>query len=173
VIQLLVFGYAVNTDVRNAPTILVDQDNTPTSRALADALTASGNFAIKQRSSRSGDIDRVLDDGSALAGVLVSPGFERGPWLPGVARGAASPASSGTATAAPDHSAVRHRTVRAGSGQDRRLPPRSYNPDLRASLTFRRRRRHHPAHAFCSRRHGRGTNCALLSSSWKATQPRS
>lgn len=77
VIQLLVFGYAVNTDVRNAPTILVDQDNTPTSRALADALTASGNFAITQRSSRSGDIDRALDDGSALAGVLVSPGFER------------------------------------------------------------------------------------------------
>jgi len=77
VIQLLVFGYAVNTDVRNAPTILVDQDNTPTSRALADALTASGNFAITQRSSRSGDIDRSLDNGSVLAGVLVSPGFER------------------------------------------------------------------------------------------------
>ena len=77
VIQLLVFGYAVNTDVRNAPTILVDQDNTPTSRALADALTASGNFAITQRSSRSGDIDRALDGGSARAGLLVSPGFER------------------------------------------------------------------------------------------------
>ncbi|HSE68636.1 MAG TPA: ABC transporter permease, partial [Gemmatimonadales bacterium] len=77
VIQLLVFGYAVNTDVRNAPTILVDQDNTPTSRALADALTASGNFAITQRSGRSGDIDKSLDDGSVLAGVLVSPGFER------------------------------------------------------------------------------------------------
>ena len=77
VIQLLVFGYAVNTDVRNAPTILVDQDNTPTSRALADALTASGNFKITQRSGRSGDIDKSLDEGSVLAGVLVSPGFER------------------------------------------------------------------------------------------------
>ncbi len=44
VIQLILFGYAVNTDVRNVATYLVDHDRTAESRLLADAFTASGYF---------------------------------------------------------------------------------------------------------------------------------
>ena len=77
VIQLLVFGYAVNTDVRHAPTILVDQDHSATSRALADAFTASGYFTITLQSDNARDIDRTLDQGKVLTGILIGPGFEK------------------------------------------------------------------------------------------------
>ncbi len=42
IVQLIVFGYAVSTDVRHTATFLVDHDRTPQSRRLADALTAGG-----------------------------------------------------------------------------------------------------------------------------------
>jgi drug efflux transport system permease protein len=77
VVQLMVFGYAVNTDVRNAPTIVVDQDATQTSRALADALASSGNFRIVARSNVTADAERALDRGTVLAAVVIPPQFER------------------------------------------------------------------------------------------------
>ena len=39
VAQLLMFGYAVTTDVRHAPTYVVDHDRTVESRQMIDALT--------------------------------------------------------------------------------------------------------------------------------------
>jgi len=75
VIQLLVFGYAVNTDVRNAPTILVDQDNTPTSRALADALEFQDHSALEPEwGHRSGTGWRVRPcRGAGVAGLRARP----------------------------------------------------------------------------------------------------
>ncbi|HEY5491813.1 MAG TPA: hypothetical protein VIK25_11530, partial [Gemmatimonadaceae bacterium] len=52
IIQLLVFGYAVNTDVRHSRTFLLDADRTAESRALAASLTASGYFDITVRGDR-------------------------------------------------------------------------------------------------------------------------
>jgi ABC-2 type transport system permease protein len=75
VLQLLLFGYAVNTDVQRAPLFVVDLDHTVESRALVDALTAGGYFRVVGRSSRSADLLRALDRGSALIGLEVPPGF--------------------------------------------------------------------------------------------------
>ena len=49
IVQLLLFGYAVNTDVRNLATVVVDQDQTAMSRLLQENLTASGYFRIAER----------------------------------------------------------------------------------------------------------------------------
>ena len=49
-IQLMVFGYAVSTDVRHTATFLVDQDHTQASRELVDAFTGPGTFRIVDRS---------------------------------------------------------------------------------------------------------------------------
>ena len=46
VIQLLVFGYAIQTDVRNLPTVVLDQSRTPTSRDLIAAFQNTGNFRV-------------------------------------------------------------------------------------------------------------------------------
>src|SRR5690606_66221 len=47
--QVVLFGYAVTTDVRDVTTFVVDHDQTAASRALVDALTASGYFRIVDR----------------------------------------------------------------------------------------------------------------------------
>jgi ABC-2 type transport system permease protein len=78
IIQLLLFGYAVNTDVRNLATVVVDQDQTALSRLLQDNLTASGYFKIVERSDRAAVIEEALDAGKAVVGVQIPPGFAAG-----------------------------------------------------------------------------------------------
>jgi ABC-2 type transport system permease protein len=76
-IQLVVFGYAVNTDVPNTPTFVVDQDRTATSRALIDAFQHTGYFAVVGRSDRSADLARALDRSDAVIGIEIPSGFAR------------------------------------------------------------------------------------------------
>jgi ABC-2 type transport system permease protein len=77
VFQLLVFGYAVNTDIRDTPLFVVDHDVTMESRQLVDALTASGYFRVAGRSARPADLARALDRGDAILGVQIPPGYAR------------------------------------------------------------------------------------------------
>ncbi len=77
VIQLLVFGYVVTTDVRRIPTFVVDQDATSASRDLVQTLTASGYFRVVGRSDRPHDLVEALDHGRATAGVDIPRGFAR------------------------------------------------------------------------------------------------
>ena len=77
VIQLLVFGYAVSTDIRDTPTVLVDHDRSQVSRELADVLVSSGYFAIVERADRGADIVDALDHGRAQVGVEIPAGFAR------------------------------------------------------------------------------------------------
>lgn len=74
-IQIVVFGYAVNTDVRHARTFLLDADQTAESRALASALTSSQHFTITTSSDRPADLARALDAGDVLMGVHIPRGF--------------------------------------------------------------------------------------------------
>lgn len=74
-IQLIIFGYAVNTDIRHTPTFVVDHDRTAASRELVDALTASGYFRVEGRSQRPADLLAALDRGDAIMGVEIPRGF--------------------------------------------------------------------------------------------------
>lgn len=75
IIQLILFGYAVNTDVRNVATFVVDHDRTAASRGVVEAFTASGYFRVAGRSDRSADIGYALDHGRAVAGLEIPAGF--------------------------------------------------------------------------------------------------
>lgn len=77
-IQLLAFGYAVSTDVRNVATLVVDHDRSRASRELVEAFTASGYFRVLGHAERPADIVRALDHGDAVLGIVIPPGFERG-----------------------------------------------------------------------------------------------
>ena len=77
VLQLLLFGYAVTTDVRDVPTYVVDLDRTAESRGVADALTASGYFSIIGSSTRAADLEDALDAGKAVVGIHIPVGFAR------------------------------------------------------------------------------------------------
>ncbi|MDH5760639.1 MAG: ABC transporter permease [Gemmatimonadota bacterium] len=75
VVQLLLFGYAVNTDVRHVATFLVDHDRSAESRELADAFTASDYFRVVGTSDRSADMGEALDHGDAKVGLEIPAGF--------------------------------------------------------------------------------------------------
>lgn len=75
IIQLVVFGYAVSTDIRNTSTFVVDHDKTRASRELIEAFVASGYFRVVGRSDRPADLIRALDHGDAIVGVEIPTGF--------------------------------------------------------------------------------------------------
>ena len=77
VIQLVLFGYAVNTDVRRAATFLVDHDGTAESRLLVEAFTASDYFRVVGASDRAADLRRALDGGAAMVGLWIPAGYAR------------------------------------------------------------------------------------------------
>jgi ABC-2 type transport system permease protein len=77
VFQLIVFGYAVNTDIRETPLFVVDQSRSYESRQLVDALTASGYFRVMARSDQPAALTRALDRGDAIAGIHIPPDYAR------------------------------------------------------------------------------------------------
>lgn len=76
IIQLMIFGYAVNTDIRDTATYVVDLDKSAASRELLDAFTATGYFEVVGRSERSADLVHALDNGGAVVGIEIPAAFE-------------------------------------------------------------------------------------------------
>ncbi|MGE5176428.1 MAG: ABC transporter permease [Hyphomicrobiales bacterium] len=74
-LQVVVFGYAVSTDVKETSTYVVDLDRSADSRALLDAFTASGYFRIVGRSDRPADLAKAMDHGRAILGLEIPPDF--------------------------------------------------------------------------------------------------
>lgn len=75
VVQLVVFGFAVNTDVNRVPTVLVDEDRTAASRALAERFTSSGYFELVGVEEATRDVDRWLESGHAQVALVIGPGY--------------------------------------------------------------------------------------------------
>jgi ABC-2 type transport system permease protein len=77
IVQLLVFGFAVNLDVDHARIAWMDMDRTPESRSLRDRFTGSGRFDIVSAPESEEDVQRTLDRGEAQAVVRIPLGFAR------------------------------------------------------------------------------------------------
>ncbi|HET9334498.1 MAG TPA: ABC transporter permease [Gemmatimonadota bacterium] len=75
VIQLVMFGYAVNTDIRDTAMFVVDRDRTPVSRLLVEAFETTGRFRVEGASTDAADLGRSLDRGSAIVGIEIPSGF--------------------------------------------------------------------------------------------------
>jgi ABC-2 type transport system permease protein len=76
-IQLLIFGYAVNMDVEGIRIAWMDQDRTYESRALLSALQGSRQFVVTAELEREDQIAEALDRGKIEAVVRIQPGFAR------------------------------------------------------------------------------------------------
>jgi drug efflux transport system permease protein len=74
-IQMLALGYAANTDVNRIPTLLVDQDRSPASRALADRFTGSGYFALVGAVATPDQVEPWLVDGRAQVALVIPGGY--------------------------------------------------------------------------------------------------
>ncbi|MBI3951446.1 MAG: ABC transporter permease [Acidobacteria bacterium] len=76
-IQLIVFGYAVNLDVENTRIAWVDFDRTPASRDLRAAFEGSRHFRVTATPTGEEEVRQLLDQGEVQAVVHVLPGFAR------------------------------------------------------------------------------------------------
>jgi ABC-2 type transport system permease protein len=76
IIQLLVFGFAVNLDVDHARIAWMDMDRTPMSRDLRARFEGSNRFDVVVVAENETDVQRILDRGEAQAIVRVLPDFE-------------------------------------------------------------------------------------------------
>ncbi len=77
IIQLIVFGFAVNLDVENTAIAWMDQDRTPASRELLSRFTASRYFRVVEEPASDIQAQDALDHGRAQAVIRVAPGFAR------------------------------------------------------------------------------------------------
>jgi ABC-2 type transport system permease protein len=76
VIQLMLFGYAVSTDVRHVATAVLDRDNTVASRGLLDRFVSSGYFTITHHVDSEREAEALLDEGAAACAIILYAGFE-------------------------------------------------------------------------------------------------
>jgi ABC-2 type transport system permease protein len=76
IVQLVLFGYAINTDPKRLPTAAIVADPGPAARAILAGMQASGYFAVEAASSETEARDR-LADGSLAFVVTVPSGFHR------------------------------------------------------------------------------------------------
>jgi ABC-2 type transport system permease protein len=77
ILQLILFGYAVNLDVENARTAWMDMDRTPESRELLAAFQGSRYFQIVATPRDDGQVQELMDRGKVLAVIRILPGFSR------------------------------------------------------------------------------------------------
>jgi ABC-2 type transport system permease protein len=75
VIQIVIFGFAVNTDVTNVPTVLVDQDKSAASRDLVSRFVNSGYFEVVGAEEQTGTVEPWLVRGDAQLALVIGQGY--------------------------------------------------------------------------------------------------
>lgn len=73
VVQLLLFGFAIHTDVKHQATAVFDQSLTEESRELLSSFSASEYFDIRYAAKSFEEVDRLVDSGRAKAGIIIPP----------------------------------------------------------------------------------------------------
>ena len=74
---LLVYGYALNFDIRNIRLAVQDNDRSTASRELVSAFLSSGYFVLSGEILASREIEPVLDRDEARAVLVIPSGFGR------------------------------------------------------------------------------------------------
>jgi ABC-2 type transport system permease protein len=105
ILQLVLFGYAINTDPKGLPTAVVAAESGPLSRSLVAALQNTGYFRVVASGIAEAEADALIERGEVQFMVVIPPEFERRllrgeqpPLL--VSVDATDPAASGNAIAA-------------------------------------------------------------------------
>jgi ABC-2 type transport system permease protein len=141
VVQLLLFGYAINTTPRHLPTAILVHEESDLSRSILAALRNTSYFSITRLARTEAEMDHWMRAGDILFGVEIPAGFERS-----VRRGdrpallvmadASDPVASGTALAALEG------VVKTALARDRGLPQTEAGS---ATFEIRQHRRYNPA----------------------------
>ncbi|MBU6483610.1 MAG: ABC-2 transporter permease [Betaproteobacteria bacterium] len=77
ILQVVLFGYAINTDPKSLPTAVVDYDHSEFTRSIVQGLRNTGYFAIDRTPGSESDADRMLDRGDVQFAIVIPAGFSR------------------------------------------------------------------------------------------------
>ncbi|MGB8622777.1 MAG: ABC transporter permease [Paracoccaceae bacterium] len=77
VVQLLLFGYAINSDPKHLPTLVEMADSGPVTRSILTGMESSAYFDFTGVVTSREEGDRALRDGTANFVVVIPTGFER------------------------------------------------------------------------------------------------
>jgi ABC-2 type transport system permease protein len=77
VAMLLIFGWAINTDVKHVPTVVFDQSGSVEARTLLESFENSQYFDIKAWVTSTRALTRMIDAGDAKVGIVIAPDFSR------------------------------------------------------------------------------------------------
>jgi ABC-2 type transport system permease protein len=75
--QLVLFGYAINTTPRNLPTAVLLQEHSDVGRSILAALQNTRYFKVTHQVQDEAEFDRLLASGTVLFGIEIPAGFER------------------------------------------------------------------------------------------------
>lgn len=75
--QMLLFGYAINTDVRNLSAAVANQANTQLSRNFLADLSHSQVFQVKHVVNSPEEIEALIKGGQVSLGIYIPPDFDR------------------------------------------------------------------------------------------------
>ena len=142
ILQLVLFGYAINTDPKALPTAVVDYDHSDLTRSITQGLANTGYFALQPLPGEA-DADRLLATGDVQFAIVFPPDFTRRVLRgerPGalVAADATDPSATGNALAAVNQlatSVLAHDLTGPMASLNARAPPftlnvqRRYNPE--------------------------------------------
>jgi ABC-2 type transport system permease protein len=75
VIMLVLFGYAITTDVEHITTAIVDRDHTPKSRALVSAFSESNYFLVKATPATDEGVEKLIDLAKVRVVIVIPERF--------------------------------------------------------------------------------------------------
>ena len=77
IIQLILFGYAINTDPKHLPTVVLAADHGIFTRSLVRAMENSGYFAVRRDVTTEAEAKRLLAEGEVQFVLNIPPDFSR------------------------------------------------------------------------------------------------
>jgi ABC-2 type transport system permease protein len=77
VLQILLFGYAINTDPRHLPTALLVQENSAFARSVVSSIANTGYFDITHQARTPAELDRLVRTGEVQFAITIPGDFTR------------------------------------------------------------------------------------------------
>jgi ABC transporter DrrB family efflux protein len=142
VVQLMLFGYAIDTDVRHIPTVVYDMDRSAASRDFAQGMRATGFYDLLGEVRGYDEIATAMRSGTARVALVVPSGYAsdlvrgRGATLQLVVDGSDPQTVASATNAATGLAAARSAqlSVRRLSGGITVEPSTWYNPELKTAI---------------------------------------
>lgn len=140
-VQLLLFGFAINTNPRHLPTAVLMQEDTDITRSILAALRNTGYFDVTRIATKDEELEAWLRAGDVLFAIEIPAGFTRAvrrgetPAML-IAADASDPVAAGTALGTLEG------VIRQALARDRGIP-KSNEPAV--AFEIRQQRRYNPA----------------------------